>query len=128
MILIIRVIHTVDIRVFINTSNPILVDYPGYNEVTINCCSYYKPTELLRLIRTEWSLIHNGSTSYNVTEHSNTLDNCSQLLMRLNISGNYTFTCSSNFLLNKSLITEYYSKNIRVIVKGESYKDIILLL
>ena len=128
MIVIIRVIDTVDIRVVINTSHPILLDYPGYNEVTINCCSYYKPTELLRLIRTEWSFIHNGSTSHNVTKHSNTLDNCSQLVMTLNISGNYTFTCSSSHLLNNSVITEYYSNVSTVIVKGEIYKDIILIL
>ena len=120
MIIIIRVIYTVDIRVVINTSHPILLDYPGYNEVTINCCSYYKSTELLRLKRTEWSFIHNGSTPCNVTEHSNTLSYCSQLLMTLNISGNYTFTCSSNFLLNKSVITEYYSNDITVIVEGEN--------
>ena len=102
-----------------------LLDYPGYNEVTINCCSYYKPTELLRLMTTEWSYIHNGSTSYNVTEQSNTLDNCSELVMRLNISGNYTFTCSSNFLLNNSVITEYYSKTITVVVKGEDVKILL---
>ena len=122
MIFIIKVIYTVDIRVVINTSHLILLDYPGYNEVTINCCSYYKSTELLRLMRTEWSLIHNGSTSHNVTENSNRLDNCSQLLMTLNTSGNYTFTCSSNFLLKESVITEYYSNNITVIVKGEDIK------
>ena len=126
MILIIRIIHTVDIKVVINTSHSILLDYPGYNEVTINCCSYYKSTELLRLKRNEWSYIHNGSTSHNVTEHNNTLDNCSELVMRLNISGNYTFTCSSNFLLNNSVITEHYSNNITVIVKGEIYKDIVI--
>ena len=121
MILNIRVIHIVDIGVVINTSHPILLDYPGYNEVTINCCSYYKSTELLRLIKTEWSFIHNGSTSHNVTEHNNTLSNCSQLLMPLDISGNYTFTCSSNFRLDKSVITEYYSNASTVIVKGEIY-------
>ena len=119
--IVIIIIDTVDIRVVINTSHPILLDYPGYNEITINCCSYYKSTELLRQ-RTEWSLIHNGSTSYNITEHSNTLSNCSQLLMTLNISGNYTFTCSSNFLLNKSVITEYYSNTITTIVKGKNCK------
>ena len=79
-------------------------------------------------MRTEWSLTHNGSTSKNITELSNTLDNCSQLLMPLNISGNYTITCSSNFLLKESVMTEYYSNNTTVIVKGEIYKDIILLL
>ena len=122
MIVIIRVIYTADIRVVINTSHPILLDYPGYNEVTINCCSYYKSTELLTSMRTEWSFIHNGSTSHNVTKHSNTLGNCSQLLVTLNISGNYTFTCSSNFLLKESVITEYYSNNITVIVKGKICK------
>ena len=125
MILIIRVIHTVDIRVVINTSHPILLDYPGYNEVIINCCYYYKPTELLRLMTTEWSYIHNGSTSHNVTEHSNTLDDCSQLPMTLNISGNYILSCSSNFLLNKLLNTEYYYKNITVIVKGKNVKILL---
>ena len=125
MIVIIRGIHIVDIRVVINTSHPILLDYPGYNEVTINCCSYYKPTELLRLIRTEWSFIHNGSTSHNVNEHSNTLSNCSQLLMPLNISGNYMFTCSSNFLLKESVITDYYSNVSTVIVKGEDVKILL---
>ena len=122
MIFVIRVIDTVDIEVVINTSHPILLDYPGYNEVTINCCSYYKSSELLKLIRNGWSFIHNGSTSHNVTKHSNTLGNCSQLLMTLNISGNYTFICFSNFLLNESVITEYYSNNITVIVKGEICK------
>ena len=121
-ILIIRIIYAADIRVVINTSHPILLDYPGYNEVTINCCSYYKSTELLRLIITEWSFIHNGSTSHNVTEHNNTLSNCSQLLISLNISGNYTFICASNILLKESVITEYFSNNITVIVKGEDVK------
>ena len=124
-ILIIRVIDTVDIRVVINTSHPILLDYPGYNKVTINCCSYYKPIELLRLIRTEWSFIHNGSTSHNVNEHSNTLSNCSQLQMPLDITGNYSFICSSNFLLKESVITEYYSNNITVIVKGKNVKILL---
>ena len=121
-ILIIRVIDAADIRVVINTSHPILLDYPGYNEVTINCCSYYKPTELLRLIRTEWSFIHNGSTPYIVIQHSNRLSDCSQLLMTLDIPENYTFTCFSNFLLKESVITEYYSNNITVIVKGKICK------
>ena len=74
---------------------------------------------------TEWSYIHNGNTSHNVTEHNNTLDNCSQLLMSLNISGNYTFTCSSNFQLNMSMITEYYYNYITVIIKGKNVKILL---
>ena len=53
---------------------------------------------------------------------------CCQLLVTLNISGNYTFAYFSNFLLNKSVIIENYSNNATVFVKGKIYKDIMLLL
>lgn len=105
----------IDVDVYAVAVSETVLMHRDYNRVVIHCTIHYQPLSVLTPRETRWTM---RSTGTDLTQYSRLDGDVSILTTTVRKPGVETFTCARNLHFNDGSITENYSANVAVTVKG----------